>query len=420
MLQNGYISNKFFKIKVWFQDPQNRIWLTPLLGIILALELLLAAWYLDTYVQIPSKFTIDIDTLDSILSIIASSMLAVATFSLGIMVSAFASVANSITPRATVIVMSDQTTQKAISSFLAAFLYAVVAKIALGQGLYGKNGTYVLFIVTLLVLAYLVFTLITWVKTLSTLGRLNDTVKKVETIANTQVKNFWQNPTFNLTTEQLTEHRYHILSSEIGYITNINFKELNSYCKANNIKFDIMVRHGSFVKYEEVLCYTNQYLEDKTEILQFFIIEDTRRHNDNPNYGLVILSEIAQKALSPAVNDAGTAIYVLTVISKILNQNKDIETCDKTVKYENLSIIPYDKSDFVTPIFGPIARDGKNTIEVLIHLQKVLSSLNNNKDEELALLAQKYAKISFQNAKHSLSTEDEKIMLTEIHQSLFK
>lgn len=190
MLWNGYISNRLFKMKVWFQDPQNRIWITPLFGIVIAFVLLALAEYLDTHVQIPTKFAINVDTLDSILSIIASSMLAVATFSLGIMVSAFSSVSSSITPRATVIVMSDQTTQKAISSFLAAFLYAVVAKIALGQGLYGSNGTYVLFIVTLLVLLYLVVTLIQWVKTLSTLGRLNDTVQKIEVIANTQIKSF--------------------------------------------------------------------------------------------------------------------------------------------------------------------------------------------------------------------------------------
>ena len=420
MLQNGYMSNKIFKIKVWFQDPQNRIWLTPVFGIVLALFLLVIAWYLDTFVQIPSKFTIDVDTLDSILSIIASSMLAVATFSLGIMVSAFASVASSITPRANVIVMSDQSTQKAISSFLAAFLYAVVAKIALGQGLYGKNGTYILFIVTLLVLVYLVYTLIQWVRTLSTLGRLSDTVKKVEAIANEQVKKFWENPTFSLTTKAITEHRYHILSPEIGYITNINFKELNAYCEDNHIKFDIMVRHGSFVGCKDVLCYLSGYIENKDDIAQFFIIEDTQRHNDNPNYSLEILSEIAQKALSPAVNDAGTAIYVLTVISKILNQNKHIEIVDKTIKYENLSIISYDKNDFIAPIFGPIARYGKDSIEVLVHLQKVLSSLANNKDEELALFAKKYAKISFENTHDFLTSQEEKKMLEEIYKSLFK
>ena len=419
MLWHGYISSRLYNTKVWFQDPQNMIWLTPLFGIVLACVLIILSWYLDTHVKIVTQFEINVDTLDSILSIIASSMLAVATFSLGIMVSAFSSVSNSITPRATVIVMRDQATQKAISSFLAAFLYAVIAKMALGQALFSTNGTYVLFIVTVLVLVYLVLTLIQWVKTLSTLGRLNDTVEKIESIANQQIKKFWEAPTFGLTTEPLTEHRYHILSSQIGYVTNINFKELNAYCEAKHIKFDIMVRHGDFIGYEDILCYTNHYIKNKDEILEHFTIEDNRRHEDNPNYGLIILSEIAQRALSPAVNDPGTSIYTLTMMSKILNQNKHIETPGTELKYKNLSIIPYDLDHFITPVFHPIAREGKEIIEVLVHLQKVLSSLSHNKNEALASLAKKYATVLMQNAQNGSMTKEEKQRLHQSHKSLF-
>ncbi len=67
-------------------------------------------------------------------------MLAVTTFSLSIMVGAFANAASSTTPRATTVVMSDDVTHAAIASFLSAFVYAVIAKTALGLGYYGNAG----------------------------------------------------------------------------------------------------------------------------------------------------------------------------------------------------------------------------------------------------------------------------------------
>lgn len=76
-------------------------------------------------------------------------MLAVTTFSLSIMVAAFASASSSGTPRAYQLMMSDDNTRLAISSFISAFIYAVIAKIALGLGYYGPAGRFVLFISTI-------------------------------------------------------------------------------------------------------------------------------------------------------------------------------------------------------------------------------------------------------------------------------
>jgi uncharacterized membrane protein len=59
------------------------------------------------------------------------------------------------------------------------------------------------------------------------------------------------------------------------------------------------------------------------------VIGDGRLYDDDPRFGLVVLSEIAGRALSPGVNDPGTAI----------------------------------------------ARDGAGAVEVAVRLQKALESL---------------------------------------------
>ena len=121
-------------------------------------------------------------------------MLAVSTFSLSIMVSAFASASSSATPRATELVMGDDNTRLAIASFISAFIYAIIARVALDIGYYGANGRFILFISTTLVLAYLVFVLIRWVHTLSRLGRMANTLDKIYQTASRAMLQYRQHP----------------------------------------------------------------------------------------------------------------------------------------------------------------------------------------------------------------------------------
>ncbi|MEW9150571.1 DUF2254 family protein [Acinetobacter indicus] len=146
----------WFKLKIWLQNPSENLWLMPALGAIFATFFSLFAIASQYFIPASTVPNISIDTLGSLLDIIASSMLAVTTFSLSIMVAAFASASSSGTPRAYSLMMSDDNTRLAISSFISAFIYAVIAKIALGLEYYGPSGRFVLFISTILVLMYLI------------------------------------------------------------------------------------------------------------------------------------------------------------------------------------------------------------------------------------------------------------------------
>ena len=116
------------------RSRRNRIWLGAAGSALLAVALALLAKVANRFVADGAVPAVPRETLDDLLTVIASSMLAVATFSLGVMVSAFASTASTATPRATELVMGDPGTRRAIASFVAAFIYAIVAKIALGMG----------------------------------------------------------------------------------------------------------------------------------------------------------------------------------------------------------------------------------------------------------------------------------------------
>ena len=108
----------WFKLKLWWNNPAENLWFTPTLGALFAILFSLFATASRYFIPNTAVPNISIDTLSNLLDIISSSMLAVTTFSLSIMVAAFASASTSGTPRAYKLMMSDDNTRLAITSFI--------------------------------------------------------------------------------------------------------------------------------------------------------------------------------------------------------------------------------------------------------------------------------------------------------------
>ena len=53
-------------------------------------------------------------------------------------------------------------------------------------------------------------------------------------------------------------------------------------------------------------------------MVRAFIVGDDRTFREDPRFGLVTLAEIAARALSPAVNDVGTAIDIVGTFVRLL------------------------------------------------------------------------------------------------------
>ncbi len=85
-----------------------------LLGVLSAL----VAVIFKSYIPEELSKIVGSETAGNILTILASSMLAVTTFSLSTMVSAYGAATSNVTPRATRLITEDKTTQNALSTFL--------------------------------------------------------------------------------------------------------------------------------------------------------------------------------------------------------------------------------------------------------------------------------------------------------------
>lgn len=125
---------------------------------------------------------IQYESLDDLLSTLSNSMLVIAIFAVGSMISAFAAASSTATPRSFKLVVADDVSQNALSIYIGSFIYSIVASVAFKNGYYGKAGHFVLFILTLTVFLLVIITFIRWVERISKLGRLEHTIQKIEDI----------------------------------------------------------------------------------------------------------------------------------------------------------------------------------------------------------------------------------------------
>lgn len=351
----------------------RRIWFRAALFSASAVALALLAAVVAPFVPYDISASIGSDAVDNILGILASSMLAVTTFSLTAMVSAFSGANSTITPRATQLLVEDSTAQNALSTFLGAFLFAIVGICALSTGIYGTSGRVILFVGSIFVIAIIVVTLLRWIEHLSSFGRVGSTIDRVEKVTADAIRRSGYAVVSHRKPTDLPGDQRAIFPDEIGYVTHVDTNALEKIGCRLDCTIDVRVLPGAFVSPTREIARIAQHapaVDD--EICAAFTFDHQRRYDHDPRLGLVVLSEIASRALSPGVNDAGTAIAVLgagtRTMAALLADGP--EGSDTHVRLPALQL-----DDLLEDLFRPIARDGAGNIEVAIRLQRALGDI---------------------------------------------
>lgn len=393
----------------------QQLWVRVTLYAIVACATAFAAFLLRAYVPSWIDQELGADALESVLTILASSMLAVSTFSLGIMAAAIASAASSATPRATQILVEEKTSQKVIATFLGAFVFSLVGIVTLKAGVYGGAGRLLLFFVTLIVIALMFWNFIRWIDLLRVFGRFSDLLPRVEKATAEALEERLKSPYLGCKplTAPPPENATAIHAERPGYVLHMDLEAAQDAAEETGATLWILVNPGSFAHRTKPLCCVNcpdierERLEKLTETLRgVFSIGDNRTFEQDPRFGLIVLSEIASRALSPAINDPGTAIEVLTRGARLLALWETRSAAE--VNFPNIHLPPLDVGDMFEDFFRPIARDGAAMVEVQIWLQKILLGLTRDDPTTFGKAALRQSADALARAEAKLTLESEK------------
>ena len=403
------------KIIIYYNRIREHLWFRPFVFCLISVGAALIAHQADQTRLNQIVPALKLESIQRLLDIISASMLVISIFTVASMLSAFSAASSTATPRSFKIVVTDDVSQYALSTFIGAFIFSIVSSVALDLGYYDNAGKFILFIITLVLFAAVILSFLRWVDRISRLGRLEHTIMQVERVAMKSLSTYIKSPFLNALpiTGELTDEKP-VFGSSIGYVQHINLDALNYMAKEMGLRIRLNCLPGKFVHENLEVAFIRPGRDVDMEKVSQRVngaigVGQTRLFDEDPRFGLIVLGEIASRALSAGINDPGTAIQIIGSQERLffLWNMKDEDSTDYAILYDCVEVPKIEIEDFFDDAFRPISRDGAGYLEVMLRLQKALKSLASIDHSGFKAAAIQYSKHAFSEAELAISLKND-------------
>lgn len=385
-----FFSSKLGLSDVWqsFRRIIRILWVRVALISALSLAASLSAPLVEAFVPESWKQRFSEEATLPILNVLASSLLAVATFSLGIMVSSHRALAEQTTPRVHQILMEDTRTQTVIATFIGGFVYALSSIILFRAQVYGFDAAVVVFTTSSFVVLVIVLSLIRWIEHLSRIGSLTYALDQAEISAERVLDELRLMPRYGGASCDAAQDSGKdgavIKAARCGYVLRFQMAGLQKQAEQDESRVIIDVMPGDHV-------LTGQQVArligggDVARYREQIVIGGKRSHDQDPLYALQALRESGSKALSPGINDTGTATEVVTRLERLLWASFAPEEERPDVMFDRVHVREVARGAMLATSFRHIARDGKHLEEVISCVARTVMRLSDRVKDDAAV-----------------------------------
>lgn len=377
------------KLSFRLQELLAQIWVKVLAFAILGVATALIALLLRPVIPIWMTSRLGVDAVGVVLQIIASSMLAVTIFSLSTLVNAWTNAQQHATPRVLPLIVGDARSQTVLGTFIGAFVFSLVGIIMLQTGVYGGPGRVILFAATGAVVLLVIAALLQWIEILSDLGQIRDVLDRLERATAEAID-------YSQTSPWLGGHAWSgdppndaeaLLTESVGRVRHVDGGTLQSLADEFDLTIYLEGIPGTRAHAARPMLHViglpgpgaaREILLRR--LMACFTIGATPSFEQDPLHGLASLAEVAQRALSPAINDPGTANEVIQRLLKLLTTAGPVDP-EQEVRRPRLHVREITAREMVDAAFAPLARDAGAMVEVQCALMDALIALTKIKPD---------------------------------------
>ncbi|MDX7952646.1 DUF2254 domain-containing protein [Lichenihabitans sp. Uapishka_5] len=372
----------------------------------------LLAWRFQFLVPEDFALSVGADAVGNILTVLASSMLTVTTFSLTVLVSALGSASSGVTPRATTLWSEDRRAHNALATFIGAFMFSVVGIIALSTHLYGSGGRLLLLGATVVLIGMIVVTLLRWMQQLTRFGRVGESIRLVEEAAALAMRGRRDRPHLGgIPPDPRHRQPVPVFPERIGYVQYVDMAALSRALGGSDAMLDVAALPGTFVHPACPLAFVDDAMgPDAIEtVRKAFLVDDDRSWEQDPRFGLSVLAEIGSKSLPPTAADYGTAIAVIGAALRVLaHWMPDRDDPAPDPEHPRIRVPALSTDDMLDDVFHPLAREGAGLLQVPMRLQEALAALAAMAPDQFAVPARRLSRLVTDHADAALILPGEK------------
>ncbi len=316
-------------VRLWRSTKQD-LWLRPILWIAGVLALAAAAYPAGALLDLPLP-DVRPETAQSLLELLASAMLTVTTvaFSMVLVVITFAS--GQVSPRSIPGILRDAAIQDALGVFVAGLVFGLVGMLSIEAIRPLPNGPMVTVLMGAIICTLTVLYLVRLIHHVSRRVQVTHILAQQRHLADDAIQHFFALP---LPGRQCSRSEaddggpaaerqsVQLQASVSGYLQVLNLDDV--YRLAVERDLQIRVRHteGDYVGRDwpvfDVSGGAELDAETRDILLAAAQIGESRTPDGDPLFPLEVLGEIGERALSPGVNDTGTALAALDHLADCL------------------------------------------------------------------------------------------------------
>lgn len=328
-----------------------------------------------------------------VLTILASGMLAVTTFSLNVMVSAYRTAASMATPRVYRLLLEDTVTQRVLATFVGGFIFSLSGVILFRARYYTPEGALVVFAITILVVFLIIGAILRWIDHLSGLGSMDHTLRLIESRTRDSMRARLNTPCLGGQCSGgggIPGDAVEIPAARSGFVRFAGLAQLDELADEAGTEITLTRAPGEYILRGQPVAWAtagdNDFCKAASKAID---IGDVRSFDQDPSFGITLLAETAQRALSPGINDPGTAVEVMGRLGRLLWENMPADETSSTrePQFPNVKVPPVTARHLLRCAYPPIARCGSDSPSVMGWVQQSLQELEGHPNPEMAKAA---------------------------------
>ena len=346
------------------------------------------------YIGFVQKFkeSINVILVDSeenartILSTLAGSIISLTVFSFSMVMIVLNSASASLSPRVIPGLITRKSHQMVLGFYLGSIIYSIIMlininKLADGSTAVPSLGVFFALVFGLISLALFVFFIHSISRSIQADNVLNDLYKhtKLEMVASVQRQDehsINEFPDF--------DSWHSITSNTEGYFKGVHTEKLTSLLAENNLNAYVTIKQGfftvegyPFLKCDKDITDNKELVE---ELLGCFIFYIEEYISDHYRYGLTQISEIAVKAMSPGINDPGTAVKAIDMLSILLIIRLDIKDVNYSLRnsVNGVPLLYFHETSFdelLNDNFTPLRNYSKSDAYVMTNILEAFKNI---------------------------------------------
>ncbi|WP_422122694.1 DUF2254 domain-containing protein [Planococcus sp. X10-3] len=312
---------------------KEKLWVTPAVYSIFAVALSIIFFYVDLYwidamsEYIPSILLTNVDLAKTIMGSLSGALLTMTTFTFSTILVVLTMYSSQFSPRTLKNFVHDRLTWRVLGIFLGGFIYNTLSLLFMRAHLYSHDviSTFVGIMIAFFCLATFAY-FIHHISTTVQVGKLvielvEDTervVGKFEDLESQAV-----GPAAGWKPDGIKRT---VMAGETGFIGYIYFEKLLKFAEKKNMEIELLTCIGEYVHENKPLVNIYAAADDDFPIDEFFVIGEERTSEQDIEFAMQKLVEIALRAISPGINDPNTANDIILRLGNLLGKVGNLHT----------------------------------------------------------------------------------------------